>query len=105
MNDDDAKRDRDEALRRVAENTGPWHPQAMAMIQLKLRGFTGTGEDIRTRLIMKGLSHPHHHNAWGALTNDALKKKILVPTGEMRHMRGNRSHARRTPVYRVRGTE
>ena len=97
-----AKRARDEALRRVRDNAGDWRDRALLAMNL-IPGFIGTWEDIRVRLLMKGLARPHHHNAWGEVSKEALKRKLMIPTGEMRPMRLKKSHARSTKVYRVRG--
>ena len=98
--DESAKLARDAALRRVADNGGPWHGRALSALVL-LKGYEGTFEDIRLTLIRKGLPNPHHHNAWGALSKAAEDQHILVPTGKFRHMQTTKSHARRTAVYYV----
>ncbi len=59
-----------------------------------------TGEDVRDYLTRLYIA-PHHSNAWGALIAKAVRDNLLVPTGERRAMRGPRSHARRTDVYRT----
>lgn len=59
-----------------------------------------TGEDIRIK-IEAAIGAPHHHNAWGAVIAQGIKRGILVHTGKMAHMRTKRSHARRTPTYTV----
>jgi hypothetical protein len=95
-----AKKARDAALRRIRERGGDWRDRAMAALVL-IDGFTGTAEDIRIRLLMKGLDKPHHHNAWGEFSKAAIKLKRFLPTGQRRHMRTTKSHARLTPVYTV----
>jgi len=100
-NQDEAKKARDAALSRVASNSGAWRANALAALSLLDRGYTGTAEDIRIRLGMKGLKAPHHHNAWGELIKTAIKVGKIVPTGQRRHMKTTKSHARQTPVYRV----
>lgn len=92
---------RDEAMKRVAENSGSWRGNAFVALSLLPKGYTGTGEDIRIRLRMKGLAAPHHPNAWGELIKSAIKIGKLVPTKEMRKMKTEKSHARMTRVYRV----
>ncbi len=57
-----------------------------------------TGEDLRFYL-MSTVGCPAHSNAWGALINTLVRRKIIKPTGEWRKMRDDSSHARRTPVY------
>jgi hypothetical protein len=57
-----------------------------------------TGEDIRATLTEFGLE-PNHPNAWGALINGLIIKKVLIPTLLYRPMKDPRSHARKTRVY------
>lgn len=59
-----------------------------------------TGEEIRERLELF-VDPPHHHNVWGSFINRAIKKEIIVWTGEHRQMHGPRSHARKTGTYRL----
>jgi len=100
FNNGDAKLSRDEALERVRRHGGDWQEKALAGLML-LSGFIGTSEDVRIKLIVLGLEKPHHHNAWGAFAKEALKRKLYIPTGQRRHMRGDKSNARKTDVYRV----
>lgn len=95
-----AKIERDVALARVRARGGDWRDKAMTGLVL-LNHFVGTAEDIRIKLIMKGLESPHHHNAWGEFIKAAIRSKLLIPTGERRHMRTAKSHARTTAVYQV----
>ena len=95
-----AKTERDRALEQVASHGPAWRSRALQAISLIRAGYTGTAEDIRIKLMVHGLDRPHHHNAWGEVMKTAITKKIILPTGEMRHMKGSKSHARRTPVYR-----
>ena len=46
---------------------------------------------------------PHHHNAWGSLTNQLVRAGILVDTGRLAKSKKVSSHARRNPVWKVRG--
>jgi len=64
------------------------------------RGTLVTGEDIRVGCEARGIS-PHHPNAWGAAANHAVKQQLLIDTGQRRQMRLKKSHARRTPLYRI----
>lgn len=57
-----------------------------------------TGEDIRAAFAELGIE-PNHPNAWGALVNSLIKKKILIPTSQYKPMKDPRSHARSTRVY------
>jgi hypothetical protein len=94
--------DRDAALEQVAT-------VAEAAASFMTRGLTAiarlpagefTGEDVRDHLTKLNIV-PHHPNAWGALVAKAVRDKLLTPTGERRPMKGPRSHARRTDVYRT----
>lgn len=95
-----AKVARDAALEQVATNAGSdWGAQAIRMIA-SLPPGEYTGERLRLRLREQGLAPPHHHNAWGALINSAIRKRLLTDTGRRQHMESEKSHARKTPVYR-----
>jgi hypothetical protein len=96
----DAKARRDEGMGRVTANAGPWVPAARTEIA-KLRGWCGTGEDLRL-LLVPLIGPPHHHNAWGPLIKYAIERHWLFPTGERRHMKSKKSNARSTAVYRSR---
>ena len=92
---------RDAAMDQVADNAGvAWMQDAVAAA----RGLSGevTGEDVRLRCQAAGIE-PHHHNAWGALTNELLRRGILEPTDRFVKMKDPRSHARMTRVYICRG--
>ncbi len=93
---------RDEGITKVAEHNGKWMElalrEAQAFVSYSSYLDTFTGEDIRHR-VSYVVGCPHHPNAYGALINTLLKRKIIKPTGEYRAMRDSTSHARRTPVY------
>jgi hypothetical protein len=99
-----ARQDRDEALERVSLNNQQWMDAALRHLrEVFYKGYgTLTGEDIRERLVPV-IGPPKHWNAWGAFINHAISAKIITATGDYRHMHGDRSHARRTPVYRLCG--
>ncbi len=97
----DAKDARDQALAQVTANSGPWYNRAILAIQLLPPGTTGTFEEFRLRLVHQGFEAPHHHNAWGAVAKGCISQHILVPTGQHRHMRTRKSHARMSPIYRL----
>lgn len=94
-----AKAERDRALGTISANAGPWLLQGILAIRSIKPGWCGTGEDIRLELARRGLSAPHHHNAWGALIKRAQEKRLIRKTGRSAHMRTKKSHARLTPVY------
>ncbi len=93
---------RDEGIARVTEHNESWmelairEAQSFASYSSYLDTFTG--EDIRHR-VSYVIGLPGHNNAFGALINTLVRRKIIKPTGEWRKMRDDRSHARKTPVY------
>jgi hypothetical protein len=90
---------RDDALNQVRLNADDWFMDAMFVIVRLESGWTGTGEDIRF-VIREKLPPPHSQNVYGALIFNALRSGYIVRTGERRKMRGAKSHARTTDVYR-----
>lgn len=92
----ESKKARDAGIEQVADHAETFMAKAMRVVET-MRGRT-TGEMIRVELTARGIT-PHHPNAWGAVVLTAVRRKILVDTGEMTHMVDVRSHARRTPVY------
>lgn len=89
---------RDEALDQVSRNSNVFQNHAYDALRSLPEGLY-TGEDIRVYIEKLGI-YPHHHNAWGAFINHAVRSKILYRTGQYRQMREPKSHARATPVYR-----
>ncbi len=95
---------RDEGIAKVSANNESWIELSVKEVQrFTLQSDAGygtfTGEDIRF-WCSRTIGCPAHSNAWGALINTLLKRKIITPTGEYRAMRDDNSHARKTPVYR-----
>ena len=90
---------RDIALSTVAEHSGTFIDEALAIIQKLPDTWTGTGEDVRHICQAQGVT-PHHPNANGALINTAVKRGLLIPTDRFVQMREKSSHARVTRVYR-----
>lgn len=93
--------ERDKALDRVTCNAGDFNMLARRFLRTLKPGRRYTGEEIRRLCTKKGIK-PHHHNAWGALIRWGVEKAILIETGEYEQMRDVKSHARRTPIYRIR---
>ncbi len=90
---------RDEAIAKVSDNNGKWMELCVEVATRFASVYHDfTGEDIRMDC-GKWVGLPHHSNAWGALINTLVRRKIIKPTGEYRKMKDDRSHARRTPVY------
>ena len=88
-----------QAIERVMEHNADWQRKARAHLWI-WRGEELTGEQIRIRLMGMGIT-PDHPNAWGGFIAGLVKQGYLRDTGRVRHMTLPRSHARRTPVWRV----
>jgi len=100
---DDGIQLRDKGLAQVSEHNENWMFWALDEAEIWVEHTLKddfTGEDIRRWIESEGLK-PNHPNAWGALINTLIKRKIIVPTGEYRAMKDNTSHARKTPVYKA----
>jgi hypothetical protein len=95
---------RDQGIKQVSEHNENWMERAIkSACQYLHYGWYGedfTGEDIRLACEME-VGSPKHSNAFGALINILIKRKIIVPTGEYRAMKDSSSHARKTPVYKA----
>jgi hypothetical protein len=89
---------RDAALKRVRKNSGPWFDAAMELVIALAPGWTGIAEDLR-RYITRHIGLPHHPGTWGALTRQAIRRKLLIRTGERGPMKDRRSHARQSDIY------
>ncbi len=88
---------RDEGISKVSENNGKW--MELCVTRFSHVGWQDfTGEDVRF-YCSQMVGCPTHPNAWGALINTLVRRKIIRPTGEYRAMRDDSSHARKTPVY------
>ncbi len=94
---------RDEGLALVKENSeedGNWFGRALMVIAAIPHGWTGTAEDIRLDFLDVQLEQPHSVKVYGSLTTQAIRHHLIVLTGERRQMRGPKSNARKTDVYR-----
>ncbi len=89
---------RDEALEKVSGHNWKWMELCVEKAQNSFWDHSFTGEDIR-RVLSYQIGLPRHSNAWGALINTLVRRKIIRPTGEYRAMKDDSSHARKTPVY------
>ncbi len=90
---------RDEALEQVSEHNDTWMELCLDTAEHFVNLHDKfTGEDIRFQC-SRIIGCPAHSNAWGALINTLVRRKIIKPTGEYRAMRDDSSHARKTPVY------
>ncbi len=92
---------RDEGISKVSDNNEKWMERCIKEVSDWLpisERKTFTGEDLRF-VLNCNVGCPAHPNAWGALVNTLIRRKIIKPTGEYRAMRDENSHARKTPVY------
>lgn len=93
---------KDQALGLVSRHAGiAFMEAAKGVILERLSGTECLAEEMRRVCEDAGVV-PHHHNAWGSLTNQLVKAGILLDTGRLAKSRSVRSHARRQPVWRVR---
>jgi hypothetical protein len=92
---------KEKGINYVSEHNENWMERCLRIAPKYLRLRTDfTGEDIRF-LCVNISGDPKHHNAFGALVNTLIKRKIIVPTGEHRQMKDRTSHSRSTPVYKA----
>jgi hypothetical protein len=92
---------KEKGIKEVSEHNENWMKRAILGARTYITyPATFTGENIRN-YIEQWVGAPKHPNAYGALINTLIKRKIIVPTGEHRKMKDIRSHARSTPVYKA----
>ncbi len=98
-----ARQARDRGLTRTRTHNSEWLAEAMRLLPaMKLDFHEVTGESIRLWLLTNGLQAPASPHAWGALTNAAVRAKLIEDTGRVVQMAVKKSHARRTPLWRFR---
>jgi|688.fasta_scaffold584454_2 hypothetical protein len=94
---------RDQGIKTVVANAGDcWLEQATDLIQTRLAGQEVLAETFRELCEQENI-RPHHHNAWGGLTNRLVKQGVLIDTGRIAKSKCPRSHARRQPIWKVIG--
>lgn len=94
---------RDKGIETVVSNAGnAWMDRATALIRSRLAGQEILAETFRQLCEEEGIK-PHHHNAWGGLTNRLIKQGILIDTGRVAKSSRPSSHARRQPIWKVIG--
>jgi hypothetical protein len=90
-----------QAVAVVGANAGnQFIEQAKAVILERFSGAECLAEEFRRACEEAGIK-PHHHNAWGSLTNQLVKAGILIDTGRLAKSTRVTSHARRNTVWRV----
>jgi len=95
---------RNEMLERIRIKNRKWLAFALNLVEELDPSREWTGEDIRMHIRFL-MNEPSHHNVWGVMINDAIRKRLLEPTGRWVAMQTEKSHARRTPLYRVTAAE
>lgn len=94
---------RDQGVAQVLKAAGDrWQDAAICLIQEYLAGQEVLAEDWRLLCAEHGIT-PHHPNSWGGLTLSMMRSGVIIDTGRLGKSRDPRSHARRQPVWRVRG--
>jgi hypothetical protein len=97
----DARAARDEGIRLSRKKNSEWLVKALHMLRgMKHEHSEVTGEEMRVWLLANGLPAPSTPHAWGMLTRTAMKGGMLLDTGRQKQMWTEKSHARRTPIWR-----
>ena len=92
---------KEKGIKKVSEHNVNWMERALRLAYIWVHlGGDFTGEDIRLHC-EPTLGAPTHSNAWGALINTLIKRKIIVPTGEYRKSKHSEAHARKNAVYKA----
>jgi len=96
-----ARAARDDGVAKTSAKNSEWMERALDLVT-SMKGSLEefTGEMLRMKLRAAGLSDPSKPHAWGALTITLVKKGVIVDTGKVSQMFTEKSHARRTPVWR-----
>ena len=97
----DGQQLKEKGIKKVSEHNVNWMERALRLAYIWVHlGGDFTGEDIRLHC-EPTLGAPTHSNAWGALINTLIKRKIIVPTGEYRKSKHAEAHARKNAVYKA----
>jgi hypothetical protein len=98
----EARQARDAGMQRVISHNLPWKDEALRFARVFLHtGEELTGEAIRLRLRNAGCPTPTHHNAWGPFIKSLVVSGMLIDTLRTGWMTTKKSHAARTPLWRV----
>lgn len=101
----DARTARDEGIRRSRKKNSVWLAKALSLLPaMKAAGYSDvTGEEMRIFLRSHAcdLEEPSSPHAWGMLIRTAMKRGLITDTGRQKQMWTEKSHARRTPVWRL----
>ena len=97
-----AKAARDKGLARTKTNNEGWLETALRYCETspQLRAMKEfSGEDLRVA-ISPHVGQPRSPHGWGLVARYLMERQVIVPTGGLKHMRTEKSHARLTRVYR-----
>lgn len=95
-----AQKARDDGMERLRIRNRKWLVRAMDQVRELQESVEWTGEGIRMH-VRKLVGDPSHHNLWGVLIGDAIRKGLLERTGSWVNMKLESSHARCNPVYKI----
>lgn len=84
---------RDAGISQVSSNAGDWMEQAFSALCTLPAGWTGLFEEAREYVLQRGITEPHHPNAWGALSQKAIKRGLFAYTGRWLQSQSAASHA------------
>ena len=76
-----------------------WYWRAVEALPQVFTGGEATGEEMLAKVAAR-IGDPPEPNAWGRVVADAIKRKLIVRTGERRAMKVKHAHGRQTDVYR-----
>jgi hypothetical protein len=88
-----------QALQNEREAWRALHDKELALFLIEKGAATFLSEDFRRWFVARGNVGPHHHNVWGAMWMAAARQGLVIKSGEYRHMRDVRSHARLTTEW------
>lgn len=99
FNRDRARRAREEGLARVLGHNPRWIDAYYAYVEQVIPcGTVLSAEDIRRRAAPV-IGEPGHPNGWGAASNGAFRRGLLIKTGKMVTPKAKKSHARAIQQY------
>jgi hypothetical protein len=100
-----AEQARDAGIGLVGTNNAAWMTAAVEVFKLWSASHQGDfiAEDYRETVVSKiGQPNGKGGHAWGALTMKLIRSELIEETGRHRKMKRKASHARKSPVYRLR---
>lgn len=94
----EGRRLRDAGFARIIANNRQWFRLAFIIIDKLPKGWKGRAEEFRPLIVAAG-GEPTKPNAYGRLTDMAIKRGLLRRLGTRSAMRRPSSHARSTDEY------